>query len=108
MSVNWWAWLPPWVQAFLSRIPSPVIEVVSGLVVTTISWAIVWGFLSVLGIPLHHDPGAFVVMVAIAHGLSAFYEAVLDPNGWEWKDVLQREAGLVLGLLVLWLVWVEH
>lgn len=37
---------------------------------------------------------------AVANLVSFVYEIVFDPNGFEWKDVGQREIGIVLMLVL--------
>lgn len=71
---------------FWEKWPSWIVELLSGLLVATLSQLgpdpIYWQFL-------------------IATGLSAFYERYLDQNGWSWSDLREREVGIIAGL-VLW------
>lgn len=71
---------------FIDKFPSWQVELASGLAVIGIIFLIVlashvWWGLAIVGLIF-----------------SVFYEGKLDANGWSWKDVLQRCAGLAVGI----------
>lgn len=111
MPFDWWSRLPPWAQWILSLIPSPVVEFFSGLFADALAWGIIAVVLAV-GAPLTRTeeqlltPADRVAQVAaialLAHLFSALYEAFIDKRGWEWKDILQREVGIIAGLVFVW------
>ena len=45
-------------------------------------------------IAMPSQPGA----LGVATLVSVVYERWLDVNGWSWRDVAQRECGVMLGL----------
>jgi hypothetical protein len=109
MALNWWAWLPTWAQRLLAAIPSPVVEAASGVFTFAFGWACAWlcwrseWWIGGAEVPLHSFAGA-TVSLFFAHVLSAAYEALMDPNGWEWADLIQREVGIFLAAAAWW--WV--
>jgi hypothetical protein len=79
-----YAWLAAHVFV---HIPSPVLELVSGLLLVAL---VVCALLLLHGWP---------AIVALATGGNILYEAKLDPNGWSLTDVLEREAGVIIGVI---------
>lgn len=79
-----------WLQGFLPNWPSPVIELIMGLL---------------LGAPgfvlsrLHH-PIIAALLFAAAAALNEWYEMHADPWGDEPTDVIERYRGLVLAILL--------
>jgi len=106
MSFNWWNLLPRWVQDVLAKIPSPVIEFASGWVTVALAVGLQWVLAHIGGGPVApmHGLGASIVLVLWVHLLSLAYEMFIDVNGLEWKDLAQRELG-ILPALALW-IWV--
>jgi hypothetical protein len=108
MAFDWYNRLPRWLQKVLDAIPSPVVEFASGLFTDALAIGIIWGLRAVgswltqaVEEPLENRY-ALVAAGFLAHGLSAFYEAFVDKRGWEWKDLLQREVGILAGLALAW------
>ena len=72
--------------------PSLVTEFVGGLLLTALLLAVIlllYGWLALL------------VLATVA---SVLYEAKLDPAGWSWRDVLEREAGVVVAAVAVHLL----
>lgn len=76
----WWNW------------PSPVVELLSGVVLTA---SVVLGVTACLLYP------CFGMRLAVVTLFSLLYERFLDVNGPDLKDVAQREVGIVLAV-ILW------
>jgi len=72
--------------------PSIVTEIVSGLL---LAFA-----LAVVVLILH----GWIMLAILATVASIFYELRLDPNGWDVTDVVEREIGIVLGVIIVHLV----
>jgi len=100
--VNWWQWLPSWAQRLLAKIPSWGVEFVSGWLTAALGYGLLWVVSIVIPMPL--DLGFFVVGGVWTHGLSLLYEGWFDPNGLEWKDLAQREVGILTAMGVLAIV----
>lgn len=83
MSIHW--------PAVLDRIPSWLVELASGLL-------FVAGAVATLSLAASHH--ALAVCVLATAG-SFLYETKLDANGFSWRDIAQRQAGILAGLLVL-------
>ena len=78
-----------WLAAHVFRyVPSPILEIVSGLLLVT---------LVVVVVLLVHGAVAVLLLATIG---SILYEAKLDPHGWNPIDVGEREVGVVLGALL--------
>jgi len=78
-----YAWLAAHVFKY---VPSPVLELASGLLLVALFVAIVL---------LLEGP---VAVLALATAGSVLYEYRLDPNGWSWVDVGEREVGIIAGV----------
>jgi hypothetical protein len=79
-------WAPRWMWGW----PSWLVELLSGLV--TVSVAIFAAFLCryLWGLAL------------VATILSLFYEKYIDGNGFDWDDVLERQIGILVGVVLCW------
>ena len=80
MNHFWWNW------------PSWLVELVAGVVVTAGVAACVAA--------VSHWP-TFLVRLAAVTAISLLYELFVDSNGWSLTDVLQREIGLGVAVM-LW------
>lgn len=106
--MSWWTWLPPSVQKWGIWRISWLIEMVSGVVTFLLALGILWlldygmGWLTKQGAAPMHSLGGGVVVNLFAIALSVFYENVYDPRGWELKDVLQRQVGILASFAVWW------
>lgn len=79
--------VPAWLDKLL---PSWAIEILGGIVALLIIWAMVWLAQWWWGLALD------------ATGLSLLYERMIDPNGFSWSDMAQREVPIVV------LAWLAH
>lgn len=75
--------------------PSWLSELLSGLLAVLLAWGIVW------------LPVRWWVIGLFATALSVCYEFVVDANKESkdhrpWKDLEQRQLGIVVGVLVTW------
>lgn len=78
----WYKLIPTWA-------PSWLVELVSGL------FAVGGALAAVRLLP------AWLAVALLATVISAAYEWKIDPHGWSWTDVLQRECGIALGVVVV-------
>ena len=86
---------------FVWNWPSLVTEIISGLVCILIALPII---ASGHAITRHPFPTSihFIVEVLLLTGvMSWYYEKYRDANGWSWKDVGQRQIGIVLGIIFM-------
>jgi hypothetical protein len=81
----WWKW------------PSLPTEILSGACCFVLGAGVAAAWSAAFG--LSHP--FLVVTVQVATFMAFFYELALDRNGFEWRDVLQRCAGIGLAVLVV-------
>jgi hypothetical protein len=89
MALKFPTWLSAWMAAH-----SLVTEIVGGLVLA----GAVAGLLALAGA----QPSLVVLILASAG--SYLYETKLDPSGWSWKDVGQRELGIIAVVIAVRLI----
>ena len=77
------------IPRFLWSWPSWLVELLSGGCCVAIAYALTTNL---------------VYTLIVATLLSLVYEAYLDANGLEWKDIRQRQIGIVLAVVVLWVL----
>ena len=85
---------PAWLVTLLAKFPSLVVEIVGGLM---LAGAVV----AALALSESHP---MLAVFALATAISVLYETKLDPNGWSWKDVGQREIGIIVASAVVRLI----
>lgn len=85
-----WTFLTAWSWG----LPSLVVEILSGLAAYLLALPLAWGIRQIGAEALPLQWLAF----ALALVLSLVYERWIDPNGWSWVDVAQREVGIGLAL----------
>ena len=85
---------PVWLIALLAKLPSLVVEIVGGLL---LAGAIVGALLLATAYPS-------LIVLLLATAGSVLYETKLDPNGWSWTDVGQRELGIIAVVIAVRLI----
>ena len=84
MTPFWYRLIPAWA-------PSWLVELVSGLLAVA---AVRLALLLPLGL----------IVLVLATIINVAYELKLDPHGWSWLDVGQREVGVLVGVLLVGLL----
>lgn len=72
-----------WAKWLTDRIGGFAVEVLGGILLATVAQFVLGGQLT---------------QALVCTLVSCLYEGFLDPNGWNWADVLQRSVGIALGL----------
>lgn len=87
------------VPKFMWSWPSWLTELVSGLVTDVLAGVLLWLITGVAG---HLAAPAPLALLFLATALSFVYETQFDEHGFEWKDVGQRQVGILFGVVVWW------